>query len=77
VVAGDMITTIVTARGTHCGKFLGIPATGKQVQFMVIGLDGWSRAVSSSIGPCRIGWLLSTNLVQQFNPQHRFAHRIQ
>jgi predicted ester cyclase len=39
VVAGEMITTVVTARGTHRGEFLGIPATGKQVQFMVLGLD--------------------------------------
>jgi predicted ester cyclase len=39
VVAGDMIATIVTARGTHRAEFLGIPATGKQVQFMVMGID--------------------------------------
>jgi predicted ester cyclase len=39
VVAGDMIATVVTARGTHRAEFLGIPATGKQVQFMVMGID--------------------------------------
>jgi predicted ester cyclase len=39
VVAGEMIATVVTARGTHRAAFLGIPATGKQVQFMVLGID--------------------------------------
>ena len=39
IVAGDMITTVVTVRATHQKEFLGIPATGKQVSFMVIGLD--------------------------------------
>jgi predicted ester cyclase len=46
VVAGDMIATVVTARGTHRAEFLGIPATGKQVQFMVLGLD---RVVDGTI----------------------------
>ena len=39
IVAGDLITTVVTVRATHQKEFLGIPATGKQVSFMVIGLD--------------------------------------
>lgn len=39
VVAGDLITTVVTVRATHQQAFLGIPATGKAVSFMVIGLD--------------------------------------
>jgi predicted ester cyclase len=39
VVAGDMIATVVTAQGTHRAEFLGIPATGKQVQFMVLSID--------------------------------------
>ena len=39
IVARDMITTVVTVRATHQKEFLGIPATGKQVSFMVIGLD--------------------------------------
>ncbi len=39
IVAGDMITTVVTVRATHQQEFLGIPATSKQVSFMVIGLD--------------------------------------
>ena len=39
VVAGDMIATVVTAHGTHRAEFLGIPATGKQVQFMVLSID--------------------------------------
>jgi predicted ester cyclase len=39
VVAGDMIATVVIARGTHREEFLGIPATGKPVEFMVLGID--------------------------------------
>lgn len=39
IVAGDMITTVVTVRATHQKEFLGIPATGKPVSFMVFGLD--------------------------------------
>ena len=39
VVAGELITTVVTVRATHQQTFMGIPATGKQVSFMVIGLD--------------------------------------
>jgi predicted ester cyclase len=46
VVAGDMIATVLTARGTHRAEFLGIPATDKQVQFMVLGLD---RVVDGTI----------------------------
>jgi predicted ester cyclase len=46
VVAGDMIATVITAHGTHRGEFLGIPATGKRVQFMVLGLD---RVVDGSV----------------------------
>jgi predicted ester cyclase len=39
VVAGDMIATVVTAQGAHRAEFLGIPATGKQVHFMVLSID--------------------------------------
>lgn len=39
VVEGDTIATFHTVRGTHSGEFLGIPATGKQVEFMVLGID--------------------------------------
>ena len=46
VVTGDRITTVVTAQGTHQGTFLGIPASGKKVSFMVMGLD---RIVDSKI----------------------------
>ncbi len=38
-VAGEMIATVVTAHGTHRAEFLGIPATGKQVHFMVLSID--------------------------------------
>jgi steroid delta-isomerase-like uncharacterized protein len=36
LVAGDKVTVRSTARGTHQGPFLGIPPTGKQVEFMTI-----------------------------------------
>lgn len=39
VVAGEMIATVITARGTHRGAFMGIPPTGREVQFMVLGVD--------------------------------------
>lgn len=39
VVAGEMIAAVVTAHGTHQGEFLGLPATGARVQFMVISID--------------------------------------
>jgi predicted ester cyclase len=39
VVAGEMIATVVTARGTHQAEFLGLPATGKPIQFMVLSID--------------------------------------
>jgi predicted ester cyclase len=39
IVAGDMITTVAVVKGTHQNPFLGIPATGKAISFMVIGLD--------------------------------------
>jgi predicted ester cyclase len=39
IVSGAMITTIVTAQGTHQKEFFGIPATGNKVSFMVIELD--------------------------------------
>ena len=36
---GNMVATVVTCHGTHQGEFMGIPATGKSVSFMVIGID--------------------------------------
>src|SRR5215217_8305794 len=39
VAAGEMIATVVTARGTHQAEFLGLPATGKPTQFMVLSID--------------------------------------
>ncbi len=39
MVAGEMIATVTTARGTHRAEFLGIPATGKPVHFMVLSID--------------------------------------
>ncbi|MBC8162260.1 MAG: ester cyclase [Roseiflexaceae bacterium] len=39
IVAGEMVCTVVSAYGTHRATFLGIPPTGKPVQFMVLGID--------------------------------------
>ena len=33
IATGDWLTTRWTARGTHQGEFMGIPATGKQIEF--------------------------------------------
>jgi steroid delta-isomerase-like uncharacterized protein len=33
VAEGDTVVERVTARGTHMGTFLGLPATGKHVEF--------------------------------------------
>jgi len=38
-VAGDVVTTVATARGTHRGVLLGVPPTGKEVTFLVIAVD--------------------------------------
>src|SRR5215204_807750 len=38
-VAGEVVTTIATARGTQRGVLLGVPPTGKEVTFLVIAVD--------------------------------------
>jgi predicted ester cyclase len=38
-VAGDVVTTIAMARGTHRGPLLGLPPTGQAVSFMVMAVD--------------------------------------
>src|SRR5215204_294766 len=38
-VAGDVVTTVATARGTHDGVLLGVPPTGKDISFLVIAVD--------------------------------------
>src|SRR5580765_21227 len=45
-VAGEVVTTIALARGTHLGDLLGRPATGREVSFMVISVD---RVVDGAI----------------------------
>ena len=39
VVSGELVATVATARGTHRGDFMGFPASGKEVNFMVLGVD--------------------------------------
>jgi predicted ester cyclase len=38
-VAGNVVTTVAMAPGTHHGTLLGLPATGKSVSFMVLSVD--------------------------------------
>lgn len=35
-VDGDLVTTFKTYHGTHLGDFLGVPATGRAVQFETV-----------------------------------------
>lgn len=39
MVSDDMIAMVVTCEGTHREAFLGIPATGRQVRFMLLSID--------------------------------------
>jgi steroid delta-isomerase-like uncharacterized protein len=52
IAEGDMVATRWTARGTHQGELMGIPATGKEIQVtgMVMGrvagdkmVEGWTN----------------------------------
>ena len=38
-VAGNVVTTVATARGTHRGALFGVPPTGRPVTFLVIAVD--------------------------------------
>ena len=39
IAEGDKVVTRVTFHGTHSGPFIGIPATGKQVEWSGIAMD--------------------------------------
>jgi predicted ester cyclase len=36
---GDQYTYIVNVTGTHLGEYLGVPPTGREVHFQVIGIE--------------------------------------
>jgi steroid delta-isomerase-like uncharacterized protein len=61
IVEGDNFMARCTATGTHKGKFMGVPATGKKVKFWWITI----RRVAN--GKCVEGWDLmdSLTLMQQ------------
>jgi predicted ester cyclase len=39
IVAGDVVATRATVRGTHQGAFMGVAPTGRAVAFMVLMID--------------------------------------
>jgi predicted ester cyclase len=73
VVAGEMIATVVTASGTHRADFLGIPATGKQVQFMVLSVDQVvdGKVVQHWALPDWMSLIAQLGAAIQVAPQHR------
>jgi steroid delta-isomerase-like uncharacterized protein len=38
IAEGDKVAERLTVRGTHEGEFMGVPATGKQVEFLGMGV---------------------------------------
>jgi predicted ester cyclase len=45
VAEGDIVTALLTWRGTHQGDFYGIPPTGKQVICTSVGIDGMGGGI--------------------------------
>lgn len=39
IAEGDWVVTLITARGTHSGEWLGIAPTGKPVEFTGVNVD--------------------------------------
>jgi C-1 hydroxylase len=37
VADGDLVAARMRARATHCGEFMGLPPTGRQVSVLVMG----------------------------------------
>jgi steroid delta-isomerase-like uncharacterized protein len=38
IAEGDLVAVRISVRGTHQGEFMGVPATGKQVEFQAVDL---------------------------------------
>jgi predicted ester cyclase len=45
VAEGDIVTALLTWRGTHDGDFYGIPPTGKKVVCTSVGIDGMAGGI--------------------------------
>lgn len=67
VVAGDRVAVRSTARGTHAGDFLGVPATGRRVEFPAFDFH------QVADGRFRTSWHLEDNLglLAQIRPDGR------
>jgi SnoaL-like polyketide cyclase len=51
---GDVVTTFKTYHGTHKGSFLGMPATGRTIQFETVDAMRVQNGKITSIGVSRI-----------------------
>ncbi len=38
-IEGDMVATVITVTGTHSGSFIGETPTGREISFIVLGMD--------------------------------------
>ena len=70
IAEGDTVAAHFTARATHKGQFFGIPATGKQVTVMAIGMY---RIADGKIVEV---WGLRDHIatMQQLGVVHQLAH---
>jgi steroid delta-isomerase-like uncharacterized protein len=56
VAEGDMVVTRWTARGTHRGKFMGVPPSGRRIEVSGMSMDRISGAGSWRIGTTGRPW---------------------
>ncbi len=67
---GDRVGTRFTARGTHAGPFLGIPATGKPIAVAGIAIDRFAdgKLVESWLVYDRLGLLQQLGVMPSGSP---------